>query len=164
MGNLFFRMKDRRRRRRYSVSWDGLLEIAFPDFRSLLSVKITDFSQAGACLHAGRIYLDERHLIASNPMPELKLKVFSPEGVFESAITIRWYRWSVENAVFEIGVEFKKPLHHLLTDRLTDGLRKSGTPAHYDRFSLEIYHSCYAPVIPAKAGIRVFRRFLLSQE
>ncbi len=24
--------------------------------------------------------------------------------------------------------------------------------------------SCYAPVIPAKAGIRVFRRFLLSQE
>ncbi len=27
-----------------------------------------------------------------------------------------------------------------------------------------IKDSCYAPVIPAKAGIHVFRRFLLSQE
>ncbi len=27
-----------------------------------------------------------------------------------------------------------------------------------------INNSCYAPVIPAEAGIRVFRRFLLSQE
>ncbi|OQX14156.1 MAG: hypothetical protein BWK80_42130 [Desulfobacteraceae bacterium IS3] len=130
MGNIFFWMKDRRRRRRYAVSWDGLLEIRFPDFHSLLSVKVADFSEAGACLHAGRIYLDERHLIASNPMPELKLKIFSPEGAFESAINIRWYRWSVENAAFEIGVEFKTPLHPLLTDRLTDGLRNLRHPRH----------------------------------
>ncbi len=44
MGNIFFWMKDRRRRRRYAVSWDGLLEIRFPDFHSLLSVKVADFS------------------------------------------------------------------------------------------------------------------------
>lgn len=126
IGHIFCRTKDRRRKKRYSVSWDGLLEISFPDFQSLLSVKVADFSEIGACLHAKHIYLDEHHLIASNPMPDLKLKVFSPEGDFESAIVICRYHWSLENSIFEIGVEFKTTLPPLLMDRLTERLRSTG--------------------------------------
>ncbi len=42
--------------------------------------------------------------------------------------------------------------------------RPDGNRQAFPDAAAVLYNSCYAPVIPAKAGIRVFRRFLLSQE
>jgi hypothetical protein len=98
--------KDRRRAKRYVVSWEGLLEVRFPDFHGQIPVTISDFSEFGALLNSEQIFLNSRHLIAATYHPELDLKIFSPEGTFTSIINIRWYDWSVEKNMFEIGVEF----------------------------------------------------------
>jgi len=79
---MFSRMRNQRHKRRYAVSWDALLDVCFPDFQDCMEVRLTDFSEAGACLLSERVYLNRHHLIASNPRPRLGLKVFSPEGVF----------------------------------------------------------------------------------
>lgn len=128
MNNFFQKMLslliNRRNKRRYAVSWDALIDVCFPDFQDCLAVRLTDFSETGARLLSERVYLERHHLIASNPMPRLNLKVFSPEGIFYSGIIIRWYQWSVEKALFEIGVEFNPFLEEnaLLVDKLISRL------------------------------------------
>jgi len=98
--------KDRRISKRYVVSWDALVEVAFHDFHGQLPVTVADFSESGVLLNSKQIFLNNRHLIAASRRPELTLKIFSPEGTLESPVEIRWYDWSVEKNLFEIGVQF----------------------------------------------------------
>jgi len=103
---MFFWKKDRRYERRYEVLWDALLDVRFPDFKAQMPVKVTNFSNVGALLQAEQIFLNRRHLIDAHQRPELKLKIFLPEGHLETKINICWYTWSVKNIAFEIGVQF----------------------------------------------------------
>lgn len=120
------RFRERRRKKRYAVYWGAVLEVCFSDFQKQIKVTVTDFSGSGVRLNIEQIYLDERRMIVSNPMPELNLKVFLPEGgIFESEITIRWYNWSVEKCIFEIGIEFNNLSEEKVTaiDNVIDRLR-----------------------------------------
>ncbi|GEM_PF-898144 len=120
------RFRERRRKKRYAVSWDGMLELCFPDFQKQIKVAVGDFSGSGVRLCAEQIYLDERRMIVSNPMPKLNLKIFLPDGgIFESEITIHWYSWSVEKCLFEIGTAFKNLSEEKksVIDNLTEQLR-----------------------------------------
>jgi len=104
---MFFWKKNRRYERRYEVFWDALLDVRFPDFHTQMPVKVTNFSNFGALLQAEEIFLNKHHLIDARQRPELKLKTFLPEGIFETKINICWYTWSVEKIAFEIGIQFK---------------------------------------------------------
>ncbi len=111
--------------KRYMVLWNALLEVRFPDFQDQLSVTVDHFSGVDAVVNADRVFLNGRYLIAENGQPELKVKIFSPEGVFESGIEIRWYRWSVKKSIYEIGIKFINTLKDKQTiiDRIIKKLR-----------------------------------------
>jgi len=133
--------RERRRKRRYAVYWSGVLEVCFPDFQKQIKVTITDFSGSGIRLCTEQIYLDERRMIVSNPMPELNLKIFLPErGTFESEITIRWYNWSVEKCVFEIGMKFDRLSEEKqsLIDNLIEELRCQQPQQLHDRIDSDL--------------------------
>jgi len=100
---------DRRTSKRYVVSWDGLIEAVFHDFHGQLPITAVDFSESGALLNSKQILLNSRHLITADQSPVLTLKIFSPEGTFESKVEIRWYDWSIEKRVYEIGIKFINP-------------------------------------------------------
>lgn len=93
-------------KKRYMVLWNALLEVRFPDFQDQMMVTVDHLSKVDAVLNSDRVLLNGRYLIAGNQQPELNMKIFSPEGVFESGIDIRWYRWSVKKSIYEIGVKF----------------------------------------------------------
>jgi len=111
--------------KRYMVLWNALLEVRFPDFQDQLSVTVDHFSGVDAVVNADRVFLNGRYLIAENGQPELNVKIFSPEGVFESGIEIRWYRWSVKKSIYEIGIKFINTLKDKQTiiDRIIKKLR-----------------------------------------
>lgn len=103
---MLFLTKDYMRKKHYSVTWAGLLEVNYPDFQDQMPVSVASFSGVGALIESEQIYINRRHLIATDQKPELKLKIFTPEGVFSSAVEILWYRWSTEKIMFEIGIKF----------------------------------------------------------
>ncbi len=117
--------RDRRGSKRYVVSWDGLIEVIFHDFHGQLPITVVDFSESGVLLNSKQIFLNSRHLIAAGHSPILILKIFSPEGTFESPVEIRWYDWSVEKRLYEIGVKFinsseeNKAMIHKLLQRVS---------------------------------------------
>ncbi len=87
---------------------NALLKVRFSDFREQMTVTVSNFSEQGATLYSDRVFLKGRHLIDRDQKPELNLEIISPEGVFESPVEIRWYRWLVEKNLFEIGIKFIK--------------------------------------------------------
>lgn len=106
---LFWKRKHQQKKQ-YMVFLNGLLSVRFPDFQDQLTVTVGDFSDEGATLHADRMFLNGRHLIALHQRPELDLRIPLPDGVFESKIEIRWYRWLVEKNIFEVGTRFTEVL------------------------------------------------------
>lgn len=102
---MLFWKKKRLCKKRYVVLWNALLEVRFPDFQDQMMVTVDHLSEGDAVLNADRVLLNGRYLITENQQPELNMKIFSPEGVFESEIDIRWYRWSVKKSIYEIGVK-----------------------------------------------------------
>ncbi len=123
---MFFDKKRRQCKKRYMVFWDGLLEARFPDFQEKIEVRVDNFSCSGATLHSDRVFLNGHHLIAADQKPELGLKILSPEGVLESKIEIRWYRWLAEKNIFEIGIRFMDILKDKeeLIDKIINKLRQ----------------------------------------
>ncbi|MCP4349749.1 MAG: hypothetical protein GY795_30070 [Desulfobacterales bacterium] len=123
---MFFWKKSRRHTKRYSVSWDALLEVRFPDFQDNVKVKVANVSGTGAYIHSNQIFFNNCHLISLEQKPDLNLKVFSPNGLFESIIEIQWYNWSVKQNIYEIGVEFIYLLkeHRDIIDKVMHSLHK----------------------------------------
>jgi hypothetical protein len=105
---MIFKWMERRRHRRYSVSWNARMGVVFPDFQGEITIKVANFSISGALLHSDQIYLERHHLFITDQPPELIIKIDSPRGLLVLRTDIRWYRWSVEKNLFEVGVEFKK--------------------------------------------------------
>jgi len=116
---MFFWKLKHRRKKRYMVFLNGLLKVRFPDFQDQLTVTVDNLSDMSATLHADRIFLNGRHLIALHQRPELNLRIPLPDGVFESKIEIRWYRWLTEKNIFEIGTRFTDILkeNQLIVDK-----------------------------------------------
>jgi len=103
-----FKWIERRRHRRYNVSWNAQLGVIFPDFQGEIKIKVANFSNSGALLLSEQIYLENRHLFITDQSPELIIKIDSPRGPLTLKSNIHWYRWSVEKNLFEVGVEFIK--------------------------------------------------------
>lgn len=111
--------------KRYMVLWNALLEVRFPDFQDQINITVDHFSGVDAVVNADRVFLNGRYLIGENGQPELNVKIFSPEGVFESGVEIRWYRWSVKKSIYEIGIKFINTLkdRQTIIDRIIKRLR-----------------------------------------
>jgi len=88
------------------VVWNAQLEVRFPDYQDQMKVTVDNFSGIEAVLHADQVLLNGRYLTAGKAAPELNMKIFLPEGILESDVEIRWYRWSVKKSLYEVGVRF----------------------------------------------------------
>lgn len=136
--------EDRRFKKRYEVSWEALLEIRFSDFQGKMPITVVNFSVVGALLHSKQIFLNERHLIATEHPPALNLKIFLSECVFESQVEIRWYDWSVEMNLFEIGVKFIN-----LSKEKKEDIRKISRQLHNRYISeVPIFKKLFLKIIP----------------
>lgn len=121
---MFLSRKERRYKKRYAVSWEALLKVSFPGLEDRMVVRVVDFSIQGALLHSERISVDSRHLVVTGQRPELTLRILSPEGALEAKIDIRWYTWSHEKGIFEIGIEFLDILkeNQVIVDEIIENL------------------------------------------
>ncbi len=125
---MIFGSRERRRRKRYRVPWEGILKARFADFDGRLSVQLSDISGMGCQVSSPRMEVDGRHLVVTLRRPELLLRLFSPEKVFDLNVEIRWYRWSVERELYRIGLEFidLTPQQRKIVDGLIQTLRRQG--------------------------------------
>jgi hypothetical protein len=105
---MFFQ-KNRRQIDRYTVLWDAVLEVRYPDYETRMGITVTNFSGKGALVYADRMFVNDRLLISAHHRPRLILKAFSPKGLFQAGVKICWYRWDVEENRFEIGLEYLEP-------------------------------------------------------
>jgi hypothetical protein len=123
---MLFWGNERRRRRRYAVDWDGVLEVRFPDLREEQTVKLADLSSLGARFFVPRVYFRGRYLFSETRTARRMLRVFGPGASFESPISVRWYCWSVDRAAFETAVEFVRvrPESRKHLDRILSELRR----------------------------------------
>lgn len=123
---MFFQKKNRRKIERYPVSWDAALEIRYPDYDTRIAVTITDFSGKGALIRADRVHVNNRLLTSTHHRPRLSLKTFSPQGLFQAEVNIRWYRWDVDSNGFIIGLEYvdPSPENQLLAARMLNLLHQ----------------------------------------
>jgi hypothetical protein len=105
---MLFWGSERRINRRYAVDWEATIIARFPGFTDNINATVINFSIAGGLLHTKTLAVYNNHLVVTGERPELTLKIGTPEGVIESKIDIRWYRWSFKKSVFEVGVAFNK--------------------------------------------------------
>lgn len=104
--SFIYKGKERRLGKRYTVCWDAILDVQFPDSHDQIEVQVVNFSAGGALLHSKRLTVDNRHLVITEIRPELTLKLSLPEAVLELTTTIEWYEVLNEDGTFEIGVIF----------------------------------------------------------
>ncbi len=123
---MFFR-KNRRQIERYPVLWESVLEVRYPDYETRIEVTVTNFSGKGALVHSDRMFVNDRLLISAHHRPRLTLKAFSPGGMFQAEVTIRWYCWNVEDNRFDIGLEYADPTpeNQLTATRILHFLHKT---------------------------------------
>lgn len=128
---MFSKLRDRRRDRRYRVQWDARLEVRFAGKEGGMAVTIADISRAGALIRSPRMDLEGRHLTVTRPLPRIVLVMDTDQGRVTAEVEIRWYRWSVAGAQFEIGVGFThlSEENQNRMDRLMIWLKQSGAPA-----------------------------------
>ncbi len=100
------RENDRRGLFRYEVEWNALLEIRFSDFQDRIPVSVVNYSDAGALLISNCIQIGNRQFVNTEPGPELRIRIFSPEGSFQQRISIRWFNWLANQRIFEMGIKF----------------------------------------------------------
>lgn len=140
---MLFWGKERRRRRRHAVDWDGTLEVRFPDVWEEQPVRLADLSSLGCRFFVPRVFCRGRYLFTEHRAACLVIQIQvpdtpdTPDTTLEGRIAVRWYRWSVERAAFEMAVEFDRlpPETRNRLNALLDGLRKQngverGTARH----------------------------------
>lgn len=98
--------RERRRKKRYNVSWEACLNIDFHDLRGKINARVINFSGIGVRVHSSRIYLNRRHLILSDPQPDLEIIICTPTGDLINEIEIQWFNQYIEKNIFEIGIGF----------------------------------------------------------
>lgn len=127
---MVFLGKERRRRRRFAVQWEGSLVIEFPDIREIQPARVRDFSAQGVRFFMPRVYFRGRYLLTGRRPGRLLLRMnvpdASPDSPLVQRISVRWYRWSVTENAFEIAAQFIEvpPAAQSRLDGLTDRLRR----------------------------------------
>jgi hypothetical protein len=127
---MVFMGKERRRRRRFAVQWDGSLAVEFPDLRETQPVRVKDFSALGVRFFMPRVYFRGRYLLSGLRPGRLLLRMnvpdASPDSPLVQRISVRWYRWSVPENAFEIAAQFIEvpPAVQRRLDALSDRLRR----------------------------------------
>lgn len=104
--------KDRRLSKRYLVAWDAVLKATFAGFEEIMMVKVANFCLKGVLLHTERLSVHNQHLVVNREKPDLQLTIYTPSGEINSRVEIRWYTWSCEKNLFEVGVKFINLLDH----------------------------------------------------
>jgi hypothetical protein len=83
------------------------------------------------------------------------LKAFSPKGLFQAGVRIRWYRWDVESNGFEIGLEYvdPSPENQLLASQVLHLLHTEHRRQHglYRRFRDNAAHPLPSPTEPSRS-------------
>ncbi len=100
------------------------------DTRGWIVARIANFSALGALIQAPGMMAMGRNLLVSPVPPDLSVRMDTPGGRLETPIEIRWYRWSVEQVCYEIGVAFRRapPGFAEAAHQLIRYLKKQGAP------------------------------------
>jgi hypothetical protein len=120
---MHFWRKDRRLDKRLTVSWNAVLKAHFVGFEEVMTVTVSNFCLKGVLLYTDNLSVLNQHLMISRHKPDLWLTIFTPDGEIESKVEIRWYTWSCEKNLFEVGVNFIDLLENNrpVVDRIFDG-------------------------------------------
>jgi hypothetical protein len=120
---MHFWRKDRRLDKRLTVSWNAVLKAHFVGFEEVMTVTVSNFCLKGVLLYTDNLSVLNQQLMISRHRPDLWLTIFTPDGEIESKVEIRWYTWSCEKNLFEVGVNFIDLLENNrpVVDRIFDG-------------------------------------------
>lgn len=97
---------NRRRHKRYPVSWDAVIHCDFPDREATVRARVAEASLHGARLMLERLQYGPHHLVANDYGDAFELTIHLPEAPVTSKIDILWYNWNDEEQLFTVGVEF----------------------------------------------------------
>ncbi|SMC22009.1 PilZ domain-containing protein [Desulfacinum hydrothermale DSM 13146] len=97
---------DRRKSKRYPVSWQAVLQAAFQGEKATLEVAVVDVSLGGARLETPSLQMGPRHVMADHP-ERLELEILLPAGLFTAPVQIRWTRYLEDLRKFHVGVSFE---------------------------------------------------------
>lgn len=119
---MHFWRKDRRLDKRLTVSWNAVLRANFVGFEEVMTVTVSNFGLKGVLLYTDNLSVLNQHLMISRHRPDLRLTIHTPDGDIESKVEIRWYTWSCEKNLFEVGINFISLLENNrpVVDRILD--------------------------------------------
>ena len=106
---MHFWRNDRRLDKRLTVSWNAVLKATFLGYEEVMTVTVSNFCLKGVLLYTDNLSVLNQHLMISRHRPDLRLTIHTPDGEIESRVEIRWYTWSCEKNLFEVGVNFHRP-------------------------------------------------------
>lgn len=118
-----FWRRDRRMDKRLTVSWDAVLKATFVGFEDIMTVTVSNFGLKGVLLYTDNLSVLNQHLMIKREKPDLRLTIYTPSGEIDSRVEIRWYTWSCEKNLFEVGVNFINLLENNrpVVDRILNG-------------------------------------------
>lgn len=111
---------ERRRSKRQTVEWNGLLHYHLSGKEERVDVKVSEISHEGARLHLERLQIGPYHLLIGDSPEEFRLSMSLPEGPLTVPVAFRWFNQDEENHRFIVGVEFQE-----LNDEDRKKLRKA---------------------------------------
>lgn len=128
--------QQKRRHKRYDVSWDALFEIDSPDFHDFMTVPVLNVSRSGALVHSPHLTIHHYHLAVASQNNELNLIIHSPKSELDSRVMIRRYDWDEETQGFFIGLEFKGicPSNQTFVDDMVKQIPNHGPACHERRY------------------------------
>jgi len=118
-----FWRRDRRLDKRLTVSWDAVLKVTFVGFEDIMTVTVSNFGLKGVLLYTDNLSVLNQHLMIKREKTNLRLTIYTPSGEIDSRVEIRWYTWSCEKNLFEVGVNFINLLENNrpVVDRILNG-------------------------------------------
>lgn len=118
-----FWRRDRRLEKRLTVSWEAVLKATFVGFEDIMTVTVSNFGLKGVLLYTDNLSVLNQHLMIKREKPDLRLTIHTPSGEIDSRVEIRWYTWSCEKNLFEVGVNFINLLENNrpVVDRILNG-------------------------------------------
>jgi len=109
--------------KRLTVSWYAVLKATFVGFEDIMTVTVSNFGLKGVLLYTDNLSVLNQHLMIKREKPDLRLTIYTPSGEIDSRVEIRWYTWSCEKNLFEVGVNFINLLENNrpVVDRILNG-------------------------------------------
>ncbi|MBC7359254.1 MAG: PilZ domain-containing protein [Desulfacinum sp.] len=105
---------DRRKKRRYEVSWQAVLHADFNEEKTAMDVSVVEVSLAGARLEMPSLLTGSKHVLAGQPT-RLVLEILLSEGLFAAPIRFQWARYEEDIRKFHVGVSFEDPSRESLS-------------------------------------------------